>query len=146
MVWCQVVCTSLMPPDSMKRLVAEHADLDHPAEDGACRLAEQRRQHADADVQVLAVADDGREERSTIISSMAIGSGQDDGAVEHVAREHAPRDDQGDDDQADAGDDEAGAMQRIHRPDVLCLHLPLPSLAAQGAGASPAGIAPALAA
>ena len=62
--WYQVVCTSLMPYQSMNRLVASMHELDQPAEQRLARApSSSSGQDADADVQVFAVADDGRQER-----------------------------------------------------------------------------------
>ena len=63
MLWYQVACTSLMPQTTMKRLVASmQISRNQPSSDFA-RLREQGRQDADADVQMLAIADDGGQER-----------------------------------------------------------------------------------
>ena len=63
MLWYQVVCTNLMPQTTMNRLVASMQISKNQPEHRLHRLLEQGGEDADADMQMLAIADHGRQER-----------------------------------------------------------------------------------
>jgi hypothetical protein len=65
-------------PDQHEKVRRQHADLEKPAMVRLGRFLEEGWQHADADMQIFAGANDaaGKNE-GTISSSTAIGSGHD---------------------------------------------------------------------
>ena len=129
-------------PPEHEQVGDEHADFDERAEHRARRAGQHRRQDADADMQVFTVADDRRQERQPDHQQHGHRLGPGRGAVEDVAREHAPRDDERDDDEADAGDEQAGAVNRIHRAGCIAPSLPPPPCNDRGPAApltEPAG-------
>src|ERR1700716_2681774 len=89
MLWDQGASTSLMPPDHHEETGREHADSEQPAQQRLPWLREEAWQDADADMQMLPIADDSGQERQH--------DHQKDGqrlrprrrAVEHVAGEDA---------------------------------------------------------
>src|SRR5262249_8462841 len=109
-------------PDQHEQVGGEHAKLEKPAERRLGRPMQKRRQHADADVQVFAVANDRREEGQHDHQQHRHRLWPGGGAVERIAGEHAVGDDEGDDDEAGSGHEQAGGVDRVHRPDVLSFH------------------------
>src|SRR5262249_40553484 len=109
-------------PDQHEQVGGEHAKLEKPAERRLGRPMQKRRQHADADVQVLAVANDRREEGEHDHQQHRHRLWPGGGAVERIAGEHAVGDDEGDDDEAGSGHEQTGGVDRVHRPDVLSVH------------------------
>src|SRR5262249_26935076 len=79
-------------------------------------------QNADADVEILAIAHDGGKKRDHDHQQDRHRLRPRCCTVEHVPGEHAVRNDQHDDDEKCAGHEQAGVMDRVHRPDVPLLH------------------------
>src|SRR5712691_3272553 len=109
-------------PHQHEQVGDQHADFEEPAQRRLRGPLEKRRQHADADVQMLPIADHGGEERQHDHQEHRHRLGPRRRAVEHVAGEDPVRHDERDDDEAGTGDEQAGAVNGVHGAKVLLLH------------------------